>query len=167
MIVLPVNNAAAGMPHGALAATRQSIDLLFSSIVYAPIFLVQAAVPHMPRGSRVVNIGSIASKLGMAPVATYGAAKAAADALTYSMAMELGRSHGITINTVSPGPVDTDALPREQAERINQTLVPMTRAEERVGTTDDIADAVLLLVSEKSRWITGQVISVSGGITGG
>ena len=115
----------------------------------------------------MVNIGSIASKLGMAPVAMYGAAKAAADALTYSMAMELGRSHGITINTVSPGPVDTDALPKEQAERINQMLVPMTRAEERVGTTDDIADAVLLLVSEKSRWITGQVISVSGGITGG
>lgn len=46
-------------------------------------------------------------------------------------------------------------------------LVPMTRAEERVGTVEDIADAVLLLVSEKSRWITGQYISVSGGITGG
>ncbi|KAJ5676551.1 uncharacterized protein N7477_002184 [Penicillium maclennaniae] len=162
-----VNNAAAGMPHGALKATKESMDILFSSIVYAPIFLVQAAVPLMPRGSRVINIGSIASKLGMAPVAMYGAAKAAADALTYSMAMELGRSHGITINTVSPGPVDTDALPREQAERINQMLVPLTRAEERVGTTNDIADTVLLLVSEKSRWITGQVISVSGGITGG
>ncbi|KAJ5126571.1 hypothetical protein N7448_007350 [Penicillium atrosanguineum] len=162
-----VNNAAAGMPHGVPNATRESVDTLFSSIVYAPIFLVQAAVPYMPRGSRVINIGSIASKLGMAPIAIYGAAKAAADALTYSMAMELGRSRGITINTVSPGPVDTDALPKEQAEIINRTLVPMTRAEERVGTTHDIADAVLLLVSEKSRWITGQVISVSGGITGG
>jgi NAD(P)-dependent dehydrogenase (short-subunit alcohol dehydrogenase family) len=165
--LLPVNNAAAGIPHGSLSATKESLDTLFSSIVYAPIFLVQAVVPHMPRGSRVINIGSIASKLGMAPVGTYGAAKAALDALTYSMAMELGRSHGITINTVSPGPVDTDALPKEQAERINQMLVPLTRAEERVGTTGDIADAVLLLASENSRWITGQVISVSGGITGG
>lgn len=121
----------------------------------------------MPRGGRVINIGSEASRLGMAPIAIYGAAKAAQDALTYSMAMEVGRSHGITVNTVSPGPVDTEALPKEQAEKVNGFLVPMTRAEGRVGTTGDIADAVLLLVSEKSRWITGQVISVSGGITGG
>lgn len=45
-------------------------------------------------------------------------------------------------------------------------LIPMTRAEARLGTTDDVADAVLLLVSEKSRWITAQWISVSGGLTG-
>lgn len=121
----------------------------------------------MPRGGRIINTGSIASKLGMAPVAVYGAAKAALDSFTYAMSMELGRGFGITINTVSPGPVNTGALPKEQAEKIEGFLVPMTRAEERVGTTSDIADAVLLLVSEKSRWITGQVISVSGGITGG
>ncbi|CAI7676662.1 hypothetical protein N7533_010260 [Penicillium manginii] len=162
-----VNNAAGGAPHGALQATRDSLDAIFSSTVYAPIFLLQAAVPYMPRGGRVINIGSIASKLGMAPTAIYGAAKAAQDALTYSLAMELGRGHGITVNTVSPGPVGTDALPKEVADKIHGMLVPMTRAEERVGTTDDIADAVLLLVSEKSRWITGQIISVSGGITGG
>ncbi|KAF7596831.1 hypothetical protein BBP40_012431 [Aspergillus hancockii] len=126
-----VNNAAAGFPHSALQATRQSLDTLFSSIVYAPLFTVQAAVPHMPRGSRVINIGSVASKLGMAPVATYGAAKAALDALTYSMAMELGRGFGITINTVSPGPVNTGTLPKEQADKIDGLLVPMTRAEQR------------------------------------
>ncbi|KAF5860960.1 hypothetical protein ETB97_000870 [Aspergillus alliaceus] len=161
-----VNNAAAGMPQGVLQATRQSLETVFSTIVYAPIFVVQAAVPYMPRGGRVINIGSVASKLGMAPVAIYGAAKAASDSLTYSMAMELGRSHGITVNTVSPGPVNTGVLPKEQAEKIDRFLVPMTRAEGRVGTTKDIADATLLLASEKSRWITGQVISVSGGITG-
>ncbi|KAB8232480.1 SDR family NAD(P)-dependent oxidoreductase [Aspergillus alliaceus] len=161
-----VNNAAAGMPQSVLQATRQSLETVFSTIVYAPIFVVQAAVPYMPRGGRVINIGSVASKLGMAPVAIYGAAKAASDSLTYSMAMELGRSHGITVNTVSPGPVNTGVLPKEQAEKIDGFLVPMTRAEGRVGTTEDIADATLLLASEKSRWITGQVISVSGGITG-
>lgn len=162
-----VNNAAGGAPHGALQATRDSLDTIFSTIVYAPIFLLQAAVPHMPHGSRIINIGSIASKLGMASTAIYGAAKAAQDSLTYSLALELGRSHGITVNTVSPGPVGTEALPKDVAAKIDRMLVPMTRAEERLGTTNDIADAVLLLVSEKSRWITGQVISVSGGITGG
>ena len=48
-----------------------------------------------------------------------------------------------------------------------ERLVAMTRAEERIGTVEDIADAVLLLASEKSRWITGQCVSVSGGIIGG
>lgn len=162
-----MNNAAAGSPKGALQSDRQSLDSIFESIVYGPVFTIQAALPHMPRGGRIVNIGSIASKLGMTPSAVYGAAKAAQDALTYSMAMELGRGHGVTINTVAPGPVDTDALPKEVAEKIHGALVPMTRVEERVGTQDDIADAVLLLASEKSRWITGQIISVSGGITGG
>lgn len=114
-----------------------------------------------------MNTGSVASKLGLAPTAVYGAAKAAVDALTFSTAMELGRGYGVTINTVMPGPVDTEALPKEVADRIHGALVPMTRAEERVGTVGDIADAVLLLCSEKSRWVTGQVISVSGGITGG
>ncbi|BCS27833.1 SDR family NAD(P)-dependent oxidoreductase [Aspergillus puulaauensis] len=108
-----VNNAAGGAPHGTLQATRNSIDAVFAPTVYAPIFLLQAAIPHIPHGGRVINIGSEASRLGMAPIAIYGAAKAAQDALTYSMAMEVGRSHGITVNTVSPGLVDTEALPKE------------------------------------------------------
>jgi NAD(P)-dependent dehydrogenase (short-subunit alcohol dehydrogenase family) len=53
------------------------------------------------------------------------------------------------------------------ADAVHGLLLPMTRAADRLGTADDIADAILLLVSEKSRWITGQFISVSGGITGG
>ena len=48
-----------------------------------------------------------------------------------------------------------------------QSFAPLVRAEDRAGTVEDVADAVLLLVSEKSRWITGQFISVSGGIVGG
>jgi NAD(P)-dependent dehydrogenase (short-subunit alcohol dehydrogenase family) len=51
-------------------------------------------------------------------------------------------------------------------DMVQTNLVPLTRQENRMGTVEDIADAVLLLVSEKSRWITGQHISVSGGITG-
>lgn len=83
------------------------------------------------------------------------------------MSMDLGRGYGVTINTVMPGGVSTDALPSEVLEKIHGPLVAMTRAEERIDTIEDIGDAVLLLCSEKSRWITGQAISVSGGITGG
>lgn len=68
-----------------------------------------------------------------------------------------------------PGPVLTDSLPTEvpEVKALVDWLVSLTRAEERPGTVEDIADAVLLLASEQSRWITGQNISVSGGITGG
>ena len=61
-----------------------------------------------------------------------------------------------------------DGLPKGPVtDAVHNFLIPLTRAAERMGTVDDIADAVLLLTSEKSRWITGQFISVSGGITGG
>ncbi|QKX60563.1 uncharacterized protein TRUGW13939_07708 [Talaromyces rugulosus] len=162
-----VNNAAGGRPESFLTASPSSIETIFKSIVYAPIYMIQSVIPHMPRGGRIVNTGSVASKLGLGPTAVYGAAKAAVDALTFSTSMELGRGYGVTINTVMPGPVDTEALPKEVADKIHGALVPLTRAEERVGAVEDIADAVLLLCSEKSRWVTGQVISVSGGITGG
>lgn len=73
----------------------------------------------------------------------------------------------ITINTVMPGPVLTDALPlTPEFEMLKGTLLNMTRAERRFGTVEDIADSVLLLANEKSRWITGESISVSGGIVG-
>ncbi|OKL59522.1 hypothetical protein UA08_05420 [Talaromyces atroroseus] len=162
-----VNNAANGNPEPFLKASSSSMETLFKSIVFAPVYLIQSAIPHMPRGGRIINTGSVATRLGMGPTAIYGAAKAAVESMTFSMAMDLGRGFGVTINTIAPGPVETDALPKEFAQKIHEPLIAMTKAEERVGTAEDIADAVLLLCSEKSRWITGQVISVSGGITGG
>ncbi|PYI04694.1 short chain dehydrogenase, partial [Aspergillus sclerotiicarbonarius CBS 121057] len=160
-----VNNAATGVPGPVLSATPEAMETTFAVNVFGPIYLTQAAVTHMPPHSRVINIGSVASKLGVSGSPLYSASKATMDALTFSLAMELGRNHGgITINTVSPGPVDTDGLPPHVAEKINKTMVPLSRVEERLGTVEDVADAVLLLCSEKSRWISGQVISVSGGI---
>ncbi len=66
-----------------------------------------------------------------------------------------------------PGPVETDSTSDPHFKKIlHDNIVPLTRIEQREGRAEDIADAVLLLTSEKSRWITGQTISVSGGITG-
>jgi NAD(P)-dependent dehydrogenase (short-subunit alcohol dehydrogenase family) len=82
--------------------------------------------------------------------------------------VQFGRAHGITVNSIAPGPVATDIVAgAEEMKENGKHLLKLTRAGERIGTTDDIADATLLLVSEKGRWITGQYISVSGGITGG
>jgi NAD(P)-dependent dehydrogenase (short-subunit alcohol dehydrogenase family) len=72
------------------------------------------------------------------------------------------------VNSVAPGPVATDILPDDPDALADLTrpMVDMTRAANRIGTGADIADTTLLLVSEKARWITGQHVSASGGITG-
>ena len=71
------------------------------------------------------------------------------------------------MNTVAPGPVMTDASKiQESADEAIPAIIGLTRAADRLGTSEDVADAVLLLVSEKSRWITGQYVSASGGMTG-
>ncbi|KAK6543235.1 hypothetical protein TWF694_000003 [Orbilia ellipsospora] len=169
-----VNNA--GWSHGlykSMDATPEIVRREFEINVFGPLYLVQQAVPHMPQGGRIINIGSVASKLGMDMAGIYGAAKAAQDSLTYALAMEFGKTHGITVNTVAPGPVATDsaykilgATSREQYDQFTGQWVATTRAAARVGTAEDIADLVLLIASEKARWVTGQFISASGGMTG-
>ncbi len=71
------------------------------------------------------------------------------------------------MNTVAPGPVMTDAAKSQEfTDEANAAIMSFTRAADRFGTSEDVADAVSLLVSEKSRWITGQYVSASGGMTG-
>ncbi|KAL7944226.1 hypothetical protein V8C42DRAFT_353657 [Trichoderma barbatum] len=161
-----VNNAAWASRDPVLTAGQDTVERTFNTCVLGPLYLIQATVPYMPQGGRIINVGSVASKLGIEAV--YGAAKAAMDALTYSLARDLGQDgKRITINTVMPGPVLTDSLPpTPEFEMLKEGLLNLTRAERRFGTVEDIADSVLLLVNEKSRWITGECISVSGGITG-
>jgi NAD(P)-dependent dehydrogenase (short-subunit alcohol dehydrogenase family) len=84
-----VNNAGAGFIGSTLEATKEGIDLIFGVNVYGTIFLVQAAVPHMPRGGRIINISSVASKLGLDFLPIYGASKAALDSLSYAWAKEV------------------------------------------------------------------------------
>jgi NAD(P)-dependent dehydrogenase (short-subunit alcohol dehydrogenase family) len=80
--------------------------------------------------------------------------------------MQFGSS-GITVNSIAPGPVETELNSGgEFMQATASLLIGLTRGGDRIGTAQDIADAVLLIASEKGRWITGQFISVSGGITG-
>ncbi|KAM0347325.1 hypothetical protein ACHAPU_004844 [Fusarium lateritium] len=156
-----VNNAGTATWGETLAVEPGQLTKVFDVNVNGPIFLAQAAVPLMKPGGRIINISSIASKLGDASIPVYGASKAALDSLTWSWAKEWGRTKGITVNSVAPGPVLTDSNPVEEFQR---PAIDITRAADRAGTPEDIADALLLLVSEKARWITGQYISVSGGV---
>ncbi|KAK2604262.1 hypothetical protein N8I77_007206 [Diaporthe amygdali] len=163
-----VNNAGVGASSPLLDVTPEQLQKEFGVNVFGALYMTQAAIKlgNMPRGGRIINIGSIVSRMGPADMGVYATTKAATDALMATWALELGRSRGITINTVAPGPVDTDIGNDIDNPDVTDDsfFVDMTRAEARTGTVDDIADAVLLLVSGLSRWITAQFISVSGGI---
>ncbi|GJN75449.1 short-chain dehydrogenase [Purpureocillium lilacinum] len=167
-----INNAGAGGAASLLEITPELVEAEFTTNTFGPHYLTQAVVGigKMPSGGRIINVGSIVSKMGLSDTAMYAAAKAAQDSLTASWASELGHSHGITVNSLAPGPIPTDTSRKflKQADGsptpLQLAMQAQTRAADRLGTVEDMADAALLLVSEKSRWITAQWISVSGGI---
>ncbi|KAI1648710.1 putative short-chain dehydrogenase [Daldinia loculata] len=161
-----VNNAGYGVTRLLRETDFDLCQRTFATNVYGQLFMTQAVVDQgrMPPGGRIINIGSIASKTHPAQVGLYAASKAAQDSLTTSWAGELGRTHGITVNTVAPGPVVTD-MAKDSPEVIDP-MVLLQRGAERRGMPGDIADVVLLLASEGSRWVTGQFIAADAGITG-
>lgn len=161
-----VNNAGNGAATPTLDSTPEGIEDLFRSNVYGPIYVTQAVVPHMPPGGRIINTSSVGSKLGLEAMPLYCATKATLDSLTYIWAAEFGKKYGITVNSVAPGPVATDKVPSPDNPLV-QMLVGLTRLESRMGLSREVADVVLFLASPLSRWVTGQYISASGGITGG
>jgi 2-hydroxycyclohexanecarboxyl-CoA dehydrogenase len=123
-----------------------------------------AALPPMTArgGGRIVNIASDAARIGTPREAVYAGAKAAVIGFSKSLAAEVAR-HGITVNVVSPATVDTPLLrgmlTSDQIER-RQKANPMGR----LGTPEDVAGAVVFFASPRAAYVTGQVLSVNGGV---
>lgn len=86
---IKVNNAGAGTMCSTETVTVNDLDKIFRTNVYGTVFAVQAVVPHMPRGGRIINISSTASKQGLTSLFIYGSSKAAVDSLTYAWADEV------------------------------------------------------------------------------
>ena len=138
--------------------------------LYGPLHMHFAVLPGMVErraGSSVVNISSDAGRVGSSGEAVYSAAKGGIISFTKTLSRELTRS-GIRLNTVCPGPTDTPLFAQfaedEAGQKIAEGLkrsIPMRR----LGQPDDYPGIVAFLASDDAAYITGQTISVSGGLT--
>lgn len=159
-----VNNAGIIQPALVEAVTRDDLIRLTDLHLGAAITLTQAFLPAMQAGGfgRIVNMSSRAV-VGLETRTVYAGTKAALIAMTRTWAMELGPA-GITVNAIAPGPVVTDmftdVVPVDsgQAEKIAQSI-PV----KRLGRPEDVARAVMFLVSPDNGFVTGQCLFVCGG----
>ena len=139
------------------------LNRIFSVNVVGTLLCCREAATRMQSGGAIVNVSSIAAKLG-APneYVDYAASKGAVDTLTIGLAKELAPQQ-IRVNAVRPGIIDTEIHAnggeRRRVDRIGPTL-PLGRG----GTVEDVAEAILWLVSDKSSFSTGQLIDIAGGL---
>jgi NAD(P)-dependent dehydrogenase (short-subunit alcohol dehydrogenase family) len=154
-----VNNAGFAWfgPTEKLAA--DTLDQLFAANVQAPYLLVSVLAPKMvARGYGVIiNVASRAGAVGQPTTAAYGATKAALASLTRSWSAEFGPA-GVRVNSISPGPVYTNAAERELFDAIGKTTV-----QGRAGEPQEVADLIGFLASPRASFITGTDVAIDGG----
>ena len=149
--------------------TEDLVRSQFEANVYGAIFVSQAALPALraSRGS-IVNIGSAAGHKAVPGGSHYGATKAALESLTRSWALELA-PHGIRVNAVAAGPVDTPGfdkadIPPEAVAAVKEAFtkqVPLGR----MGSGEEVARWVVAVADPAATWLTGQVLSIDGGMS--
>jgi len=159
-----INNAGMALYAPFAEVTEAQFDGIINVHFKGVVFLTQALLPLIKDGGRILNLSSGLARFSYPGSSIYGATKAAIDALTRYMALELGPRR-ITVNAIAPGAIETDfggGRVRDNAD-INATIAKQTPLG-RVGLPDDIGGAVALLLSDEAGWINGQRIEVSGGI---
>ena len=139
--------------------TKEKWDKVITGEAWAPLSLAQEVIHHMPPGGRIIMISSGSSKVASGdPMITYAAGKAAMDAVSRNLGAAWGPKYGVTVNSISVGPTDTDATqaafkawgaPAEQMMK-DFTLL------KRIGTADEVANIVAFVASPQASWIIGE-----------
>ena len=157
-----VNNAAEQHPKkdiGEIAPDQ--IERTFRTNIFGYFYMVQAAMPHLRKGSAIINTTSVTAYRGSSDLLDYSATKGAIVAFTRSLAQKLA-SKGIRVNGVAPGPIWTPLIPSTfPVEKVKQfgANTPM----ERPGQPNEVAPSFLFLACEDSSYITGSVLHPNGG----
>ena len=158
-----VNNAGITRDNLIMKMSEEDFDAVINANLKGCFNTIKAVSRQMlkQRSGRIINITSVSGILGNAGQAKYAASKAGVIGLTKTMARELA-SRGITVNAVAPGFVDTDMtqMLSDSVKEAATAQIPLGR----FGKPEDIANMVAYLASEKAAYITGQIISVDGGM---
>lgn len=160
-----INNAGTALYAPFAETTEEQFDTALNIHYKGVFFLTQKALPYLNDGGRIVNISSGLARFSFPGSSAYGSMKGAVEVLTRYLAKELG-SRGIAANVVAPGAIETDfgnGHVRDDKE-VNTQIAGFT-ALGRVGLPDDIGGVVAFLCTEEGRWINGQRIEVSGGMS--
>jgi len=158
-----VNNAGIwiGTPLGKTSA--EDVDRILEVNIKSVFWVTQDALPLLNEGARIINISSVAGRVGVrGGRSLYGATKAAIDAFTRNWALELA-DRKILVNAVAPGYVTTD-MTNEHFSDVEVRKRAIERSPlGKLGNAEEVADVVAFLCSHEARWITGQILNVSGG----
>lgn len=161
-LTLLVNNAGGGGPKP-FEMSMDDFTWAYKINVYSTFRLSQLCVPHMEAagGGAILNISSMSGDNTNKNMASYGSSKAAVSHLTRNVAFDLGPK-GIRVNAIAPGAIKTDALATVLTPDIEKAMLKHTPLG-RLGQPSDIAYAALYLCSPAAGWVSGQVLTVSGG----
>lgn len=157
-----VNNAAMVALTPLVRIETDLMYSIFQTNVFGPTWLCKAALPALTESKgTIVNVSSISGQVAVVPETYYAASKAALEHLTRCWSVELA-PRGIRVNAIAPGPTETPGLNAfaQSVQQENYTAVPLNRR----GTPGDVAAWIAAVADPDVKWITGQVITVDGGI---
>ncbi len=143
-------------------STLDSLDWQYRTNVRAPFALTQAALPHLAAGSSVVFVGSNVTTIGFPQTAAYSATKGGVEALARALSIELA-PRGIRVNIVSPGMTRTQMTQRLADDPVQEREALAATPTGTLGEPQDIANAVVFMASELSRYVLGASLVVDGG----